>query len=92
MKPTTKKENTDLSSLYDKIYNERMNTIQEQEDVDTGGAVAKATRIKAEVEEGVRNMEKIMGATFGDNENPLLLSVRSAARASMPGMMDTILE
>ena len=33
-----------------------------------------------------------MGAKFGDSENPLLLSVRSGARASMPGMMDTILK
>ena len=59
MKPTTKKENTDLSSLYDKIYNERMNTIQEQEDVDAGGAVAKATRIKAEVEELEKSGQEI---------------------------------
>jgi pyruvate, orthophosphate dikinase len=44
-----------------------------------------------EVREGIENMEKIMGAKFGDSENPLLLSVRSGARASMPGMMDTIL-
>ena len=36
-------------------------------------------------------MEKITGKTFGDNENPLLVSVRSGARQSMPGMMDTIL-
>ena len=47
--------------------------------------------IKAEVEAGVAYVEKIMGATFGDDENPLLLSVRSGARASMPGMMDTVL-
>jgi pyruvate, orthophosphate dikinase len=44
-----------------------------------------------EVREGIQNMENIMGAKFGDSENPLLLSVRSGARASMPGMMDTIL-
>ena len=36
-------------------------------------------------------MEKICGKKFGDPENPLLVSVRSGARASMPGMMDTIL-
>jgi pyruvate, orthophosphate dikinase len=47
--------------------------------------------IKAEVEKGVSCVEKIMGARFGDAENPLLLSVRSGARASMPGMMDTVL-
>lgn len=59
MKPTTKRENTDLSSLYDKIFNERMSTIQEQEGVDTGGAVAKATRIKAEVEELEKSGQEI---------------------------------
>jgi Cu/Ag efflux pump CusA len=59
MKPTTKRENTDLSSLYDKIFNERMSTIQEQEEVDTGGAVAKATRIKAEVEELEKSGQEI---------------------------------
>lgn len=47
--------------------------------------------IKTEVEEGVKYMEKVMGATFGDAANPLLLSVRSGARVSMPGMMDTVL-
>ncbi|MCD4789683.1 MAG: pyruvate, phosphate dikinase [Bacteroidales bacterium] len=47
--------------------------------------------IKPEVEEGVRNIENIMGAKFNDNENPCLLSVRSGSRASMPGMMDTVL-
>ncbi|MBP6871078.1 MAG: pyruvate, phosphate dikinase [Bacteroidales bacterium] len=47
--------------------------------------------IKAEVEAGVGYIEKIMGSKFGDNTNPLLLSVRSGSRASMPGMMDTIL-
>jgi len=47
--------------------------------------------IKPEVEQAVRNIEKIMGAKFGDKENPCLLSVRSGARASMPGMMDTVL-
>ncbi|MCK4448840.1 MAG: pyruvate, phosphate dikinase [Candidatus Marinimicrobia bacterium] len=47
--------------------------------------------IKSEVEAGVKHIEKIMNAKFGDNENPLLLSVRSGARTSMPGMMDTVL-
>lgn len=43
------------------------------------------------VKNAVRHCEKIMGAKFGDTENPLLLSVRSGARVSMPGMMDTVL-
>jgi pyruvate,orthophosphate dikinase len=47
--------------------------------------------IKTEVEDGVKYLEKIMGSKFGDIDNPLLLSVRSGSRASMPGMMDTIL-
>ncbi len=47
--------------------------------------------IKEEVEEAVRKVEEIMGTQFGDHDNPLLLSVRSGARASMPGMMDTVL-
>lgn len=47
--------------------------------------------IKEEVEAAVANIEKQMGTTFGDAENPLLLSVRSGARVSMPGMMDTVL-
>jgi len=47
--------------------------------------------IKAEVADGVKFLEEAMGATFGSNENPLLLSVRSGSRASMPGMMDTVL-
>ena len=47
--------------------------------------------IKPEVETGVKHMEKVMGATFGDSANPLLISVRSGARVSMPGMMDTVL-
>ena len=47
--------------------------------------------IKAEVEEVISKVEKVMGSTFGDKENPLLLSVRSGSRASMPGMMDTVL-
>jgi pyruvate, orthophosphate dikinase len=47
--------------------------------------------IKAEVEENMRKVEKEMGAGFGDKDKPLLMSVRSGARASMPGMMDTVL-
>lgn len=47
--------------------------------------------IKSEVKDAVKHVEKIMGAKFGDEKNPLLLSVRSGARASMPGMMDTVL-
>lgn len=47
--------------------------------------------LKAEIEAGIKNTEEIMGAKFGDNTNPLLLSVRSGARVSMPGMMDTVL-
>jgi len=47
--------------------------------------------IRAEVAAGIENTEKIMGAKFGDNTNPLLVSVRSGARVSMPGMMDTVL-
>ena len=47
--------------------------------------------IQAEILEYIEKMEKITGKKFGDHENPLLVSVRSGARASMPGMMDTIL-
>jgi pyruvate,orthophosphate dikinase len=47
--------------------------------------------IKEEVEEAIANIEKIMNTGFGDEENPLLISVRSGARVSMPGMMDTVL-
>jgi pyruvate,orthophosphate dikinase len=47
--------------------------------------------IKAEVEAAVKNIEDIMGTGFGSNENPCLVSVRSGARVSMPGMMDTVL-
>ena len=47
--------------------------------------------IMAEIMEYIEKMEKITGKKFGDKENPLLVSVRSGARASMPGMMDTIL-
>jgi len=47
--------------------------------------------IMTQVMEGVKKMEEINGKKFGDLQNPLLVSVRSGARASMPGMMDTIL-
>ena len=47
--------------------------------------------IKEQVEAAVKNLEDIMGTKFGSAENPLLLSVRSGARVSMPGMMDTVL-
>ena len=47
--------------------------------------------IQKEILENIKKLEKIAGKKFGDKENPLLVSVRSGARASMPGMMDTIL-
>jgi len=47
--------------------------------------------IRAEIMANIEKMEEITGKKFGDKENPLLVSVRSGARASMPGMMDTIL-
>ncbi|MBQ5902380.1 MAG: pyruvate, phosphate dikinase, partial [Clostridia bacterium] len=47
--------------------------------------------IQAEIMASIEKMEEICGKKFGDTENPLLVSVRSGARASMPGMMDTIL-
>ena len=47
--------------------------------------------IQAQIMENVTKLETITGKKFGDKENPLLVSVRSGARASMPGMMDTIL-
>ncbi len=47
--------------------------------------------IQAQIMEYIEKMEEICGKKFGDKENPLLVSVRSGARASMPGMMDTIL-
>ena len=47
--------------------------------------------LQAEVKAAVQNIENLMNSTFGDPTNPLLVSVRSGARASMPGMMDTIL-
>ncbi len=47
--------------------------------------------LKPEVEKAIEGVEKLMRSKFGDKKNPLLVSVRSGARASMPGMMDTIL-
>ena len=47
--------------------------------------------IQAQIMDYIVTMEQITGKKFGDKENPLLVSVRSGARASMPGMMDTIL-
>ena len=47
--------------------------------------------LKAEVEAALRQIEEIVGAKFGDPKKPLLVSVRSGARVSMPGMMDTVL-
>ena len=48
-------------------------------------------RLQGEVEQSVKHIEELMNCKFGSVENPLLVSVRSGARASMPGMMDTIL-
>jgi pyruvate,orthophosphate dikinase len=47
--------------------------------------------LEAQVAEGLKTVEGVVGKTFGDAANPLLVSVRSGARASMPGMMDTVL-
>ena len=55
------------------------------------GAAYSTEMIKPEVEKAMALVEQIMGSKFGDKENPCLFSVRSGARASMPGMMDTVL-
>jgi pyruvate,orthophosphate dikinase len=55
------------------------------------GKDAVVVLLKEEVEEALANVEALMNSKFGDVTNPLLVSVRSGARASMPGMMDTIL-
>ncbi|MBN1479117.1 pyruvate, phosphate dikinase [candidate division KSB1 bacterium] len=55
------------------------------------GVDATVAAIKPQVEEAMKKVEEMMGAKFGDKENPLLMSVRSGARVSMPGMMDTVL-
>src|SRR5690606_31392083 len=47
--------------------------------------------IDAEIDQALRKLEKAAGTTLGSTENPLLVSVRSGAKFSMPGMMDTIL-
>ena len=47
--------------------------------------------LDSQVKEGIAHIEKLTGKKFGDKENPLLVSVRSGARVSMPGMMDTVL-
>ena len=57
---------------------------------DLGEAVLRK-EMTDELEKNIKQVEEIMGAKFGSNENPLLVSVRSGAPASMPGMMDTIL-
>src|SRR5262245_34974548 len=49
------------------------------------------TSLRGDVEKSLRRVESIIGAKFGDAKNPLLVSVRSGARSSMPGMMETIL-
>ena len=49
------------------------------------------SQLRTQVLEAIKSVEKKMGATFGDPKNPLLLSVRSGARVSMPGMMETVL-
>ncbi len=55
------------------------------------GKAAVMALLAEEVNNGVKHIENLMGLKFGDAKNPLLVSVRSGARASMPGMMDTIL-
>ncbi len=55
------------------------------------GKKAIIDKIESEVREAIAEIEETMGAQFGDDENPLLISVRSGARVSMPGMMDTVL-
>ena len=55
------------------------------------GKQAVIEMLRPEVEKAMKNIEKLTGMKFGDKEMPLLVSVRSGARASMPGMMDTIL-
>ncbi|MSQ41799.1 MAG: pyruvate, phosphate dikinase [Dehalococcoidia bacterium] len=52
---------------------------------------AEQPQLEAQVRAGVDHIERLAGARFGDPDNPLLVSVRSGARASMPGMMDTVL-
>ena len=49
------------------------------------------TGLSAQIDKNIAKLEKVMKAKFGDNNNPLLVSVRSGAAVSMPGMMDTVL-
>ena len=56
------------------------------------GKEAVVALLKDDVQKSVHHIESLMNSKFGDAENPLLVSVRSGARASMPGMMDTILK
>src|SRR5713226_9359960 len=49
------------------------------------------SELKAQADEAMRKTEQVMGAKFGDSKKPLLVSCRSGARVSMPGMMDTVL-
>ena len=55
------------------------------------GKDAVVKMLKSDVEKSIAHIENLMGTKFGDAENPLLVSVRSGARVSMPGMMDTVL-
>ena len=55
------------------------------------GKEAVIDMIKSDVEQSIKTIETTMGTEFGSKDNPLLLSVRSGARVSMPGMMDTVL-
>jgi pyruvate,orthophosphate dikinase len=68
---------TDTCTEYYQVYNKDQTLLIES--------------LKSEVESHMREVEKLMNSKFGDIENPLLVSVRSGSRASMPGMMDTIL-
>jgi pyruvate,orthophosphate dikinase len=56
------------------------------------GRVELVKLLEAEVRQAIQQIEEIMGSQFGDPDNPCLLSVRSGARVSMPGMMDTVLD
>ena len=57
--------------------------------MDCGGKIS--DEVASQVIEAMKDLEEIQGKKFGDLEDPLLVSVRSGARVSMPGMMDTIL-
>jgi pyruvate,orthophosphate dikinase len=66
-------------------------TISTEECTEYMNTGALTDALKAEVKAAIARVEAAVGTAFGDEENPLLLSVRSGARASMPGMMDTVL-